>query len=221
MWPHEHSSVTAICRRKLRRLRQAPQTGTISAQKSEVFMASENGLSGLIDLADGHTNGGGTMTPGEFETMTDASEKPTKAAGRAGRTAAPRARAGAAAVPAAVTEEAPIVEEDVAKTQAAREAYYAFKQIPAPLRPIFNRLPPDEINFIVAHIDHAYRSGLAEGTASAGGSVKVACGQDHEKYNEVIATLLSAVNLLDSDRPDVAGCLKLADKAHERLVSTP
>ena len=181
-------------------------------------MASDNGH-GLTN-ENGHANGGVTLTPGEFDAMTDAGDKPLKTTTRARAAATPKVRASAAAVPETVVDGEPEA-VDPAKVQAARERYYTQKQIPAPLRSIFDRLPPNEIDIVVTQIDFAYRSGLTEGTAASGGKVTVACGQDHEKYNEVIATLLSAVELLDSPRPDIAGCLKLADQAHERLVATP
>ena len=184
-------------------------------------MASSDNGHGLDGLVEEHTNGV-TLTPGEFEIMTDASEKPSKAAGRTGRhVAEPKPRTTRAGAAAATT--AP--DDDPTKVQAARDAFYALNQIPAPLHPIFNRLPVEEINFVAGHIGFAYKKGFADGKAageeaSGGAGGIVACGQDHEKYNEVISTLLEAVQLLDSPRPDVAGCMKLADQAHTRLTAT-
>ena len=68
--------------------------------------------------------------------------------------------------------------------------------------------------FVLAHVENAYRSGLAAGTSEG------MCGHGPAmtKYNDVISALFKAVSLLDNDRPDIRGCLKIADEAHARLT---
>lgn len=170
-------------------------------------MASDNGTTGLVN------GDGGIKSDSEFEAMVDASEKPPK--GTVTPLVAQRRPRGMPAAAATATPSTP------AEIQAARTQLYELKSVPEPLWPIFNRLPPEEIVFIIAHIEHAahggYRTGLAA-AAEMGGTAQ--CGQDHEKYNAVIAGLLEAVGMLDGDRPNVAGCLERADKAYGRLIAT-
>jgi hypothetical protein len=136
------------------------------------------------------------MTPDEFESMTDASDPPKGGA-------RPKARARPAKVGTPV------------EIQAARDEIYERKQVPAPLRPIFDRLPPEEIIFVVAHVEHAYRSGIAAGTAHGG----TECGHETvmAKYNDVIAGLLKSVSFLEGEEPNVEAALRHADKAYQRL----
>src|SRR5271170_795410 len=103
------------------------------------------------------TTNGAPITPEDFETMTDAADKPTKRAGKK--------QATGAATAAAVAPPPPPVEID--PIQAAREEIYLRRTVTDPLKPIFNRIPPEEIVFIIAYIEHAYRSGMAAAAAAA------------------------------------------------------
>jgi hypothetical protein len=164
-------------------------------------MASGNGTTE-------HGVNGESLTPHEFEAMVDASEKPKGVVAPPPVERKPAGRTRAAASSEAVAP-APAV-------QAAREELYAAKNVPMPLRSIFNRLPPEEIIFVIAHVEHAYQTGLQAG-ATNGGAVE--CGHDllMAKYNDVISGLLKAVSCLEGDDPNVDACLRHADKAYRRL----
>jgi hypothetical protein len=158
-------------------------------------------------MNNGTTNGE-AITPEEFDAMTDASDKPARAA---------RARAGARAkVPGdtTTTEATPPIVITPEQAQAAREEMYERSATPAPLRVIFNKLPPEDIVLVMAWFEHTYRSGIATGAATG------QCGHEAAmaKYNDVIAQLLEGVSLLDQRNPNVEGCLQLADAAHKRLT---
>jgi hypothetical protein len=187
-------------------------------------MASGNGTgTETLNGADG-----GVVTPEQFDAMTDASEVPSGPGVRKPHEAkqpvygnAARQQAQRAAAPAAEVPPMQLMPVDPAQAQAAREDLYARAQVPAALRPIFNQLTPQEIMFVVAHVEHAYRSGVAttEQAAAAGG----ACGHAPvmECYNEVIAGYMKAVSFLDpdSDDPTVIKCLRMANKAYDRLAA--
>jgi hypothetical protein len=154
---------------------------------------------------------GEVITPEDFDAMTDASDKPARAA-RVSASARGRARA---------TGDAPVATTDTTQpvntpeqAQAAREDIYGRTNVPEPLKLVFNRLPPEEIVFVLAHVENAYRSGLAAGASDG------TCGHGAAMttYNDVIAQLLEAVSLLDQRNPDVEGCLRIADAAHKRLT---
>jgi len=175
------------------------------------------------------TDTNGISTPEEFHAMTDASEKPKVTApknGRQPRTTAPSLSAAAAAAAAAPPTIPAIPPEQV---QAARNEIYVRSNVPEPLRPIFNRLPPEEIVFVIAHVEHAYRSGFAAAGAvpGAGGEDpivayergKTDAMQQMAKYPEAISGLLKALSLLDSDPPNVQGCRRLADRAYAQLTT--
>jgi len=160
-------------------------------------MASGNGTT------EHGINGDASLTPHEFEAMVDASEKPK---GIVPPIADKKPKARAAAAPAVLP----------AGVQAAREELYEAKSVPAPLRPIFNRLPPEEIVLVIAHVEHAYQTGLHAGTSS---DTPMECGHEAvmAKYNDVITGLLKAVQAVEGDDPNVDRCLRLADKAYQRL----
>jgi hypothetical protein len=165
-------------------------------------MADENGTG--LGLVNG--DAGGIKTPDEFEALVDAGDKPPRAAVVA------RARAAGAPALAAV----PNATLTPAEAQAEREKIYQQKQVPVPMRPIYNRLPVDEVQFLITHVEVAYRAGLAAGAASVESHVSgMECGHGPvmQMYNEVISKLLEGANLLDGPRPDVAGCLASADDA--------
>jgi hypothetical protein len=167
-------------------------------------MASGNGTTE-------HGVNGESLTPHEFEAMVDASEKPKGIVTPIAEKKQAKVRAPAAAT--AAPEVLP------ATIQAAREELYTAKTVPVPLRPIFNRLPPEEIIFIIAHVEHAYQTGLHAGAANKGASEPNECGHDllMAKYDEVISGLLQAVQAVEGEDPNVDRCLRLADKAFRRL----
>jgi hypothetical protein len=188
-------------------------------------MASDNGLEhGESNGKMAHPQGGhaqdatADLTPDEFAVMVDASEKPPLAA----RPTVTRRRG---TVPGATTPSATSSDTGmpIASIQAARQEIYTTKTVPAPLRPIFDRLPPEEIIFIIAHVEHAYQTGMASGAASAveHGAGEQPCGHVAvmAMYNEVIHSLLKGVELLDGEDPNVSGCLKHADQAYKKLQS--
>ena len=166
-------------------------------------------------MNNGTTTNGEVITPEDFEAMTDASDKPTRAS-RAGASARARARGPGEAPPAAAADATAQPVNTPEQAQAARDDIYSRTNVPEPLKLVFNRLPPEEIVFVLAHVENAYRSGLTAGTS------EVMCGHEPAmaKYNDVISSLFKAVSLLDSDRPDIRGCLKIADEAHARLTGS-
>ena len=164
-------------------------------------------------MNNGTTTNGEVITPEDFDAMTDASDKPTRAS-RAGASSRARARVPGDAPVAAATEAMAQPVNTPEQAQAARDDIYSRTNVPEPLKLVFNRLPPEDIVFVLAHVENAYRSGLAAGTSEG------MCGHGPAmaKYNEVISAMFKAVSLLDNDRPDIRGCLKIADEAHARLT---
>lgn len=186
-------------------------------------MASDNGI---VELnVNGKT---GPLTPNEFEVMVDASEKPAPVSGamspRAAASARRRGTVGAAegtAVGTTIEAASHLPELGETEVQAARDRLYEIEHVPLLLRPIFNRLPPEEIVFVVGHIKHYYQMGYSQGAqAAVGGEGSCNHGPAMDKYNKVIAELLHAVSLLDGDEPNVEACLRHADRAHN-ILTTP
>ena len=174
-------------------------------------MADENGT-GLVTGLNGEA---GIKTEGEFEAMVDASEKPPVASGSTGSASTVRQN-GRRGSPALAAVPTPVLSP--AEMQAEREKLYQLKQVPMPLRPIYNQLPVDDIAFLITHVEVAYRAGLAA-ARSQQSAQQSACGHEAVMgmYNEVISKLLEGANLLDGPEPDVAGCLGSADAALARL----
>jgi hypothetical protein len=152
------------------------------------------------------TTNGTAITPEDFEHMVDASEKPPKAAKEKAGKVKPAA---SVAPPPAIPLEA---------IQAAREEIYVRSTVPEPLKPIFNRLPPEEIIFVIAHVEHAYRSGMSAAVVDPATAQRYGMMEkDLEKFSSIIADLSKAVSLLEGDEPNVRGCLRMADRAFQRL----
>ena len=177
-------------------------------------MSSENG-----ETMNGKT---APLTTDEFAVMVDASEKPAvspRAAASARRRVTSVPGPDGTALSTADVQHLPeLPEKDV---QAARDRLYDIEHVPLLLRPIFNRLPPEEIVFVVGHIKHYYQMGYSQGAQQAtGGVAECNHGPAMQRYNEVISALLHAVSFLDGDDPNVDACLRHADKAHEILTAT-
>jgi hypothetical protein len=186
-------------------------------------MASDNGITELN--VNGKT---APLTTDEFAVMVDASEKPVTTPGAMSPRAAASARrrgtltdngtTDGTALAGATSHLPELPEKDV---QAARDRLYDIEHVPLLLRPIFNRLPPEEIVFVVGHIKHYYQMGYSQGAQQAtGGVAECNHGPAMQRYNEVISALLHAVSFLDGDDPNVDACLRHADKAHEILTAT-
>lgn len=159
-----------------------------------------------------HANGA-PITPEEFNSMTDAADKPTTTNNKKGK------KPTTTTAPVAATE-APHATIPPEAIQAARDEIYMRGQVPAPLISIFNRLPPEEIVFIIAHVEHAYRSGMAAGAGAGNDGYergKADAMLSMAKYSEIIAMYQSAIQELDREPPNTRGCLRIAEQAFRRI----
>jgi len=155
------------------------------------------------------------------ERMTDASElPPPPGAAKSASTATPRH--GARRRDMTVKPETAPAQalSDEAVTQAAREEIYRQAPVTENLHPIFNKLMPEEIMYMIAYMQKVYERGIEhadDGTAVREaferGQASVADGPPMRRLVELTEGVLKAsTEYLEVDAPDIGRFLTTKDK---------
>jgi len=170
------------------------------------------------------------LTPETVERMTDASEIPPPPGSKPAtppRHGARRRDMTAKPLPGTAETaptQAPLSDEAV--TQAAREEIYRRAPVTEDLHPVFNKLSPEEIMYLIAYMHKVYERGVEHGDdgtavreAFERGQAAIADGPPMRRTMEFMTSLLdAAVNLLEeSDPPNVVRFLKTRDKLLEKF----